>query len=543
MSLWSLEGKSILVVDDYAEMRSMLRHMLHSFGADNISSVSTGEDAIKKIAETAFDIILCDYNLGDGKDGQEVLEEIKFRDLLPYSSIFIMVTAEISSLKVMGALEHQPDEYLSKPVNRSLMQARIHKVEEKKRKLGALADALAVKNYTQAIALCQYHIDNGAKNRQELLKLQCDLLIQERMLDQATDVCQSVLQDRPIQWAMFALGKVHFQRQEYTEAKAQFTSVIQTNEAFVGAYDWLAESYRQTNDPSTAQSTLETALQWSSKSVTRLRSLAEVAEENGDLKTAEMAWEKTVKTGKNSIQSRPTDFTQLAKAQLSNGKNKEALKTVERLKFSASSNPEGKVIAAIALEGIQKNLGNTTAAEAAAQDAFLLYKKCENSVSHDVALETASSCLARGAIAEAADIVNAVAHNFHDNPNVLSKINKLYETAGIEHNSADMIAEIKQQMITINKQGVTLLEAGDFRASAGVFEKALDLAPQNTFLNVNTAHAHIMLMRQSGLTEESLTTSRHCLDLVKSDTKLGERYRMLDQAYWGLVNKQSSRNV
>ena len=76
MAIWSLEGKKILIIDDFAEMRSTLRGMLASYGANDISMASNGEDAVDMICRKNFDIILCDYNLGDGKDGQQV--SIKF---------------------------------------------------------------------------------------------------------------------------------------------------------------------------------------------------------------------------------------------------------------------------------------------------------------------------------------------------------------------------------------------------------------------------------------------------------------------------------
>jgi hypothetical protein len=40
------------------------------------------------------DVVLCDYNLGDGKNGQQVLEETRVRNLMLPSSVWLMVSAE-----------------------------------------------------------------------------------------------------------------------------------------------------------------------------------------------------------------------------------------------------------------------------------------------------------------------------------------------------------------------------------------------------------------------------------------------------------------
>jgi CheY-like chemotaxis protein len=148
--MWSLKGKKILLVDDYGEMRSMLS----GYGADDITSAATGEEAIEMIGNRRFDIILCDYNLGDGKDGQQVLEEVKHRGYLSYPTLFIMITAESTAFMVIGALEYQPDEYLSKPVTATVLQARLQKLMEKKEGLQPIAKALESRDHTRVIELC-----------------------------------------------------------------------------------------------------------------------------------------------------------------------------------------------------------------------------------------------------------------------------------------------------------------------------------------------------------------------------------------------------
>ena len=72
---FDLASKTYLVIDDFADMRSMLRSMLVAYGVTNIEMVGNGKDAIKMLAKKTYDVVLCDYNLGEGKDGQQVLEE------------------------------------------------------------------------------------------------------------------------------------------------------------------------------------------------------------------------------------------------------------------------------------------------------------------------------------------------------------------------------------------------------------------------------------------------------------------------------------
>ncbi|RRQ21796.1 response regulator [Thiohalobacter thiocyanaticus] len=193
MALWNLKGRTILVVDDFPEMRSMLRSMLAMYGADTIEQARNGEEAIERMQARRFEIVLCDYNLGEGKDGQQVLEEAKHRDLLPYDTTFVMVTAENTSEMVMGALEYQPDAYLSKPVTKTVLQARLKKLLDKKVLLTPVARALAQQDYNRVIRLCDELIDQGSKFRYELLKLKTDMLLNIGEFDQAETLVGEIL--------------------------------------------------------------------------------------------------------------------------------------------------------------------------------------------------------------------------------------------------------------------------------------------------------------------------------------------------------------
>ena len=114
--------KKFLIIDDFSSFRSLLKRMLQSMRVSDIDDTFNGEDAVNKMSLKKYDIVLCDYNLGEGKDGQQVLEEGKGRGFIGYSTIFMMITAENISELIMGALEYQPDEYPMKPFNKSTLE-------------------------------------------------------------------------------------------------------------------------------------------------------------------------------------------------------------------------------------------------------------------------------------------------------------------------------------------------------------------------------------------------------------------------------------
>lgn len=65
----AIETRAFLVVDDFGDMRSMLRSMLSSIGIADVDTAINGREAIDALQRKRYDIILCDYNLGPGKNG------------------------------------------------------------------------------------------------------------------------------------------------------------------------------------------------------------------------------------------------------------------------------------------------------------------------------------------------------------------------------------------------------------------------------------------------------------------------------------------
>ena len=97
-------NKRALVVDEFPDMRASIRRMLRSFGVETVDVANDGGDAMARCRENQYDIIICDYSLGKGKNGQQILEELRFTQSLNHQAIYILVTAEVTRSMVFGAL-------------------------------------------------------------------------------------------------------------------------------------------------------------------------------------------------------------------------------------------------------------------------------------------------------------------------------------------------------------------------------------------------------------------------------------------------------
>ncbi|HAY11050.1 MAG TPA: response regulator, partial [Thauera sp.] len=106
----------VLVVESQATMRTQLRTMLNSIGVESPQFAVSATMAMRKLREQRFDLILCEYNLGDGQDGQHLLEDLRQHEIIPLDTLFVMITGERNYERVTSACELLPNDYILKPL-------------------------------------------------------------------------------------------------------------------------------------------------------------------------------------------------------------------------------------------------------------------------------------------------------------------------------------------------------------------------------------------------------------------------------------------
>lgn len=112
----------VLVVDDMPANRSVLCRQLelHDYGA---MSVDSGEAALDLISKSPPDIVLLDYMMPN-MNGIEVLKRLR-ADPSTADLPVIMVTARAENQATVEALEAGADDYVTKPIDFSVLRARI----------------------------------------------------------------------------------------------------------------------------------------------------------------------------------------------------------------------------------------------------------------------------------------------------------------------------------------------------------------------------------------------------------------------------------
>jgi CheY-like chemotaxis protein len=162
MGAYTLSQHNVLIIDDAQAVISVVRTMLRSMGfSDNcIDYVKEGKSALNFIKTKKYDVIICDYNLGDGLNGRQLLEEMRHGRLLGPDNVFIMITGESSKTIVRSIIELRPDDYILKPFSQQQLQSRLKCALLKRRQYRTLYELDHHNDAAAGIALCDDLLGN-----------------------------------------------------------------------------------------------------------------------------------------------------------------------------------------------------------------------------------------------------------------------------------------------------------------------------------------------------------------------------------------------
>ncbi len=120
----------ILAVDDLPVMRKIFTHLANQIGLQKIDTVASAPEALEKLRENKYDVILCDWKMPE-MDGIDLLNAMRQEPELQKIP-FIMVTSEGSEEKVKQAIEAGVDNYIVKPMTAKILEDKLSMTFQKK---------------------------------------------------------------------------------------------------------------------------------------------------------------------------------------------------------------------------------------------------------------------------------------------------------------------------------------------------------------------------------------------------------------------------
>lgn len=500
-----------LIVDDFPQFRQAMKLMVESFGARNIELAANGEQAIKALRGKHFDVVLCDYNLGMKKNGQQVLEEARHLKIIRNSAVFCMVTAETTSDMVLGALEYQPDDYLTKPFNKTMLKSRLDKIIARKFELSKVTKAWDSDQLAVAVQQCDVLLDKKSRYALMVKKIKGELLLDLKKYKQAAETYDEVLRSRRMPWAILGRAKAYFFLKEYEQAKQLFNEILNINKSFVSAFDWLAMIDEAQGDLIEAQQKLQEAVKLSPRHIVRQLKLGELSMENQDYEQAEHAFRQTVNIGQHSILNKPSNYLKLSES---------LVKQVDEASVSER-------------ERLSKDVLNVMI------EAREIFSNDKELQVHS-RLYDAEAYRQLGRKQEAISSLNIAADMFQTVPELLKddavlKLAEMYQQLG-EVDKANSIEDIAQEhgilaevQLEMNNKGVSYYQQGLVEEALEAFDEAIVEQPEHISANLNGLQACLKLVELKGHSRELIQKTEQYIERIANMKLLGRRQQRFEK--------------
>ncbi|MCD6389920.1 MAG: response regulator [Desulfobulbaceae bacterium] len=116
----------ILIVDDFATMRRIVKNILVQLGYKQIIEADDGTTAVDVLKQEKFDLIISDWNMPK-MTGLDLLKHVRADDGMK-DTPFIMVTAEAQQDNIIMAVKAKVSQYIVKPFTAETLGEKIDKI-------------------------------------------------------------------------------------------------------------------------------------------------------------------------------------------------------------------------------------------------------------------------------------------------------------------------------------------------------------------------------------------------------------------------------
>src|SRR5690606_5490742 len=463
-----------------------------------IDTATDGREASQRIMEHEYDIVLSDYNLGRGKDGQQVLEEARYCNRLKSTALFILVTGENAVDMVMGALEYEPDNYITKPFTLNMLRERLIRILATKQEILPIDLAIDAGNPDEAIALATAMLAEKPRLLMPLTRILGKLYLRQKRYQEALQTYQKLLEKRPVAWAQMGQAVCLHLLGDSRSALALLQQTLLAHPMYVQCHDWCATILLSMGEPLKAQQELQKAVAISPKAVLRQMELGRIAYDNGDFPVAEAAFEQAIRLGRYSCYKTSSNYLQFVDAvrqSLANSNaqansrelrqlSDKAFKAIEELRqdyageddiMFATCITEGKTWQVL---GDEENCGQ---AAQRAEEILLRLKK----PTLDQQLQMTEAYIDTQQHVKAKNLLQQLKDSGVDE-STLQQINAL------EENLNKMV--IRDHTAALNTQGVSCYEKKDFASAVAAFDEAAAYEEAGISVLLNAIQAKISLI-------------------------------------------------
>jgi len=517
-----LQDAHALVIEGNVQSRSIIVSQLRELGVGTVSQCSRLVDARRKLEVNRYDVVICEQHFDrDSMSGQDLLDDLRRNQLLPFYTVFVMVTAEASYAKVAEAAESALDAYLLKPHTGSRLFERIMMARERKKSLEAIFTAIDAEQFDQAALLCLERFETRGTYWLYAARIGAELLLRNGEIGDAQKLYEAVIAAKTLPWARLGVARAQLEGGQPAKAVTTLESLIQDDNTYADAYDVMGRAQFELGNFQSALTTYQMATKLTPSSISRLLKHGMLAYYTGERSEGVELLDRATRLGLDSKMFDAQALLLLAFARLDNNDQKGLARTVDQLtrlrdRSHAPARPHRLLGMAESLLALQHN--NTARA---LDDVRRL---ANDALSPDFDFETACNLLALMSrlqmrsisLNESEAAVDTLALRFCTSK-AMSEL-MACAASGVQgfaervRSAHSQILKMTEQAMTLSIKGdpqgtvVKLLEDGERTLNAKLIESAHQVLQR---YNVRIADHATLSERTEALRERYRTTAQH----------------------------------
>ena len=290
-----------LVIDGNPTSRSVLMQHLREFGFGTVKSAARIVDAREMLEHRPYDVVICDYRFEHtGECGQDLLEELRREHLLPYSTVFVMVTGVATYQEVAEAAETALDSYLIKPFSANTLFERLKEARQRKRVLKDIFEAMEAGENELAAGLCLQRFERRELYWLYAARIGAELLLLLKRHAEAKKLFDAVIASKAVPWARLGVARVQLADGDVNLARRTLEALLGDVPEHADSYDLLGRVQMEQGQIAEAMATYRIATEITPGCILRLQHCGTLAFYAGDAVSATQMLERTWLMGSKS---------------------------------------------------------------------------------------------------------------------------------------------------------------------------------------------------------------------------------------------------
>lgn len=290
-----------LIIDGNPTSRSVMAAQLRDLGVSEVRQISRVQDARLVLEESPCDIVMCEMTFdGAPMSGQDLLDELRREQLLPYSTVFILVTGEATYAQVLEAAEATVDGYLVKPYSGQMLAERLIEVRRRKRTLKQIYEAIHAREFARAAALAERRFAGRESYWTFAAQVAAELWLRADQPRRALAIYDTLVVERSLNWARAGVARARMAMGELGTARRLLEELVVAAPFYADAHDLLGRVLVEQGEFAAALESFRIASNLTPGCLLRMQHRGTLAFYRGHKDEAAQQLERTIALGRKS---------------------------------------------------------------------------------------------------------------------------------------------------------------------------------------------------------------------------------------------------